>query len=281
MNGTKNIRLRKFKDHNMSVMEDMLAVEEPLEIRLVYGPIENRIRKSISVTMRTPGHDEWLALGFLKNEGVISQISDVLKVSFTTYHKGELNPNIITVSLKPGYLPDLSDMERNFYATSSCGICGKASIEAVQSYCMGQVSTHGQPIPISILSDLPSKLREAQMVFNATGGLHAAACFDQVGTLIMHTEDVGRHNAMDKISGCLLQSNKLHDIGQYILLLSGRASFELIQKAAMTGFPIVCAVGAPSSLAVETAEATGITLIGFLKQTSCNVYSHPQRIQHS
>lgn len=251
--------------------DDMLAIEEPLEIRLVHGS-ERTLRK-ISVTMRTPGHDEELAAGFLFTEGIIrhhtaiEQIMPVLS-----------GMNTATVVLKPGILPVLQQTDRNFYTTSSCGVCGKASIDAIKTVSpFDQLTDHLQ-IDASLLQGLQTQLLEQQAVFAHTGGLHASALFDPRGKLLMVREDVGRHNALDKLIGAQLLADTL-PLQEHILLLSGRASFELIQKAAMAGIRIVAAVGAPSSLAVSLAREYHMTLIGFLRPERFNIYCGGERIK--
>lgn len=276
MEAIKKIKIIKVAENGNRHQEDWVAVEEPLEIRLLYGPLDSRIKKSISITMRTPGDDSHLALGFLHNEGIIRHASEVLKCSLQTFHRGELNPNIITASLHPDIVLHDFHLERNFYTTSSCGLCGKASIEAVQNLGLPQLPAPTALTGISTITSLPAVLRNHQQAFEATGGIHATALFNSAGQLIHASEDVGRHNAMDKLSGwCLMHEPVLKD---KILLLSGRASFELIQKAAVTGIPVVVAVGAPSSLAVQTAAACNITLIGFTKANGANIYTHAERI---
>lgn len=278
MDPIKKIKAIKIANQQNRYIDDFVSVEEPLEIRLVYGPTEDRQKKSVSITMRTPGDDENLALGFLKNEGIIRDVKDVLKSAFQTFHKGELNPNIITIHLHPEVNLHTFSLERNFYTTSSCGLCGKASIEAVQSTGIPHLPIIPAVIDISMLLSLPDKIREHQPNFTATGGLHAAALFDSTGRMLHVAEDVGRHNAMDKLCGWILKKDSQTDLTRNILILSGRTSFELIQKAAFSGIPIVCAVGAPSSLAIETAEAANITLTGFTKMSGANIYSHVERI---
>ncbi len=253
--------------------DDLLAVEEPMEIRLEYGPKDNRVKKSISVTMRTPGSDGELATGFLFTEGIISAASDVVSVS---YPKAD-NKNIILVSLNENITPVISLLERNFYTTSSCGVCGKASIEAVRTTCAIPDSFDKIRVPAPIIYELPALLRRQQEVFENTGGLHACALFDTNGKLLFSREDVGRHNALDKLIGTALNEHLL-PLDSHILMLSGRASFELIQKAVMAGIKIVAAVGAPSSLATEMAEEWGMTLIGFLRDGRFNIYSGAERI---
>ena len=258
-------------------VQDILAVEEPLEIRLVYGPADNRSTKSISITMRTPGYDFELATGFLFTEGIINQYDEIHKVS---HSPSLLNPeNILLVELKDHVRPDMIKLERNFYTTSSCGVCGKASIDAVRT--TGNISKLSNENTIQINKNifytLPDRLRQQQDVFETTGGLHASALFDLEGQILFVREDVGRHNALDKLIGYSLSQGIL-PLNAHILLLSGRASFELVQKAAMAQIKIIAAVGAPSSLAVEMAKDFGITLIGFLRDRRFNVYSGAERI---
>lgn len=278
MEPIKKIKAIKIANQQNRYIEDFVSVEEPLEIRLVYGSTEDRQKKSVSITMRTPGDDENLALGFLKNEGIIRNVNDVLKCAFQTFHKGELNSNIITIHLHPEVNLHTFSLERNFYTTSSCGLCGKASIEAVQNIGIPHLPIIPEVIDISMLLTLPDRIRENQPSFAATGGLHAAALFDSKGRILHVAEDVGRHNAMDKLCGWILRHDSHIDLTRNILVLSGRTSFELIQKAAFTGIPVVCAVGAPSSLAIETAEAANITLTGFTKTSGANIYTHAERI---
>ncbi|HND88686.1 MAG TPA: formate dehydrogenase accessory sulfurtransferase FdhD [Saprospiraceae bacterium] len=244
---------------------DLLAVEEPLEMRVVYGPASTV--RALSVTMRTPGHDEDLVAGFLLTEGIGRQRADLLSLQAQ-------GPNVMLAHLRPDLAFSPDQLERHFYTTSSCGVCGKTSIEALQ-VASGCSWAHAgppdwQPAP-EVLYGLPATLRQAQSTFEATGGLHAAALFDEAGQLLCLREDVGRHNALDKLIGhyCLQEGLPLR---QHILLLSGRASFELMQKAAMAGLRHVCAVGAPSSLAVQTAATFGIRLSGFLRDGRFNVY---------
>lgn len=252
--------------------EDFLAVEEPLEIRIVYGPENDRQQKNISVTMCTPGNDDELATGFLFTEGIIKSKVDILGNSAV----GIAGNNIITVELKPGIFFDPKKIERHFYTSSSCGVCGKSSIEAVKNVFDNKIEKDSIQISSSTLTGLPETLRKQQEVFEHTGGLHASALFDLDGNLLLTKEDVGRHNALDKLVGAALMNGDL-PLNNHILLLSGRASFELIQKAAMAGIKVVCAVGAPSSLAVELAKETDMTLVGFLRDGRFNIYSGEQR----
>ncbi len=273
MASVANISVIKVDGGNLTNTADVLAVEEPLEIRLEYGPKANRISKVISVTMRTPGADEELATGFLFTEGVILTHADIDHIN--KCKPG--NDNVICVSLTEQAVPVVSKIDRNFYTTSSCGVCGKASIEAVRTACNVPDTFDNFRFPASLLVTLPDALRKSQDVFQRTGGLHACALFDTDGQIVMLREDVGRHNALDKLIGAALQ-RQIAPLDNYILLLSGRASFELVQKAIMAGVKVVAAVGAPSSLAAEMAEEWGMTLIGFLRGDRFNIYSGAERI---
>lgn len=250
---------------------DTLAAEEPLEIRVGGKPL--------SVTMRTPGHDIELAHGFLLTESVIDDGNDVGTARYcdSPGPDGRNTYNVLDITLAPGVSPPDSSVERNFYTTSSCGVCGKAALDAVRLRTRHSPAEDPLSLTPETLSTLPDKLRDAQRVFDSTGGLHGAALFDSEGELITAREDVGRHNAVDKVLGKALLDGRIPLAG-ITLMLSGRASFELVQKAAMAGVPMVAAVSAPSSLAVELAEERGITLIGFLRGSSMNVYSRQDRI---
>lgn len=266
--GKKDIDILRIRKKNSHQMQDVVAVEEPLEIQVLeFG---KAIPKSISVTMRTPGQDEALAIGFLYTEGLISGPDDILSTSPT----GE---NQICIHLAKGVTLDVASSERNFYTTSSCGVCGKSSIDAIHTHRPFDVSESTFCIKEERLFLLTAQLQEQQSLFAATGGIHAATLFSANAQLISMQEDVGRHNALDKLIGLAVQNAEL-PLKNSILLLSGRASFELIQKAAMAGIPIVVAIGAPSSLAVDLAKETGQTLVGFLKPTGYNLYSRHERI---
>ncbi|KQS31216.1 formate dehydrogenase accessory sulfurtransferase FdhD [Dyadobacter sp. Leaf189] len=254
-------------DHN----EDFLAVEEPLEIRVAFRQNENASWQNISVTMRTPGNDHELAAGFLFTEGIIQDLRQIKKVENSVFEK-----NLVLVTLADSCVPNLHNAERNFYTTSSCGVCGKASIEAVKTVSR-YVLENTLLVTREVLFGLAGKISGSQRVFEETGGLHAAALFDRNGNLLNLREDVGRHNALDKLIGAALLSDQLPLAGN-MLLLSGRASFELIQKALMAGIEMVVSIGAPSSLAVQLAEDNKITLAGFLKQDRFNVYTGFHRI---
>jgi FdhD protein len=258
--------------------EDLLAVEEPLEIRIVYGSENNRRQKNISVTMCTPGNDVELATGFLFTEGIISSNEEILKCkSSTDFNHNKPGDNIVTAELHPGVSFDPQKLERHFYTSSSCGVCGKSSIDSVKNIIKNKPAHDTIQIKASVIIGLPESLRKQQEVFEYTGGLHASALFDLNGRLLFTREDVGRHNALDKLIGAALTAGEI-PLDHHILLLSGRASFELIQKAAMAGIKIVCAVGAPSSLAVEMAKECEMTLIGFLRDGRFNIYAGEQRI---
>ena len=262
-----NVQTVRYENDNILNVDDLLAVEEPLEIRLTYGPLMNRKTQSISVTMRTPGNDVELALGFLFTEGIIESSDQVIHAKHTAFAKTAASKNnIIIVSVKEDIELDLEKLKRNFYTTSSCGVCGKESIDAVKLECP-IYEKQEWTIESDTILKLPNTLRKQQAVFANTGGIHAAALFDQNGKLLLLREDVGRHNALDKLIGAVFFGEEYEGIvvAKSILLLSGRASFELVQKAAMAGVSMICAVGAPSSLAVQMAKDFKITLIGFLQ----------------
>jgi FdhD protein len=257
---------------NGSILDqyDWLAAEEPLEIR-VQGPSQELV--SIAVTMRTPGNDRELAVGFLYTEGLIRSHNEIVAVEADDLRRDGLPCNVVTVHLAHPFDP--APLKRNFYATSSCGICGKASLEQIAVQCPPVVP--GPVLARSVLVTLPITLRDAQQVFEQTGGLHAAGLFDVTGRLVLLREDVGRHNAVDKLVGQMLLAGK-SPVANHILLVSGRTSFEIMQKAAMAQIPIVCAVSAPSSLAVEVAKRFRMTIVGFLRGDNFNVYTHAERI---
>jgi FdhD protein len=261
--------VEKVKGRTSRRVLDNLAVEEPLEIQLNYGPSNSRETRSISVTMRTPGNDFDLAAGFLMTEGVIRDANDIEKITYAGHPFSE-KQNAVRVELATNVAVSLANLQRNFYTTSSCGICGKASLLALRTVCPPR-TTNTFRVDAQHLYGLPGRLRESQGVFDRTGGLHGAGLFDSAGNLISLREDVGRHNAVDKLIGSefLADHTPLRD---RLLLLSGRASFELLQKALMGGVPMVAAVGAPSSLAVQVAREFDITLVGFLREDQLNIY---------
>ncbi len=247
---------------------DTLAGEEPLEIRVGKRPL--------AVTMRTPGHDLELTLGFLLTEGIIRGPEDVRTAQLCAGDNAPNTYNVVDVVLAEGVpLPEV-DPTRNFYTTSSCGVCGKASIDAVRTKSVRPVADDAITVAASVLATLPDALRHAQRTFATTGGLHAAGLFTSTGELLVVREDIGRHNAVDKVIGWSMHESR--PLAGHVLLVSGRASFELTQKASMAGIPILAAVSAPSSLAVELADEVGITIVGFLRGSTMNVYTRPERV---
>ena len=274
------IQITRVEHGSATVTDDILVTEEPLEIRLGHGPEEDRKEIQLSVTMRTPGNDEELAIGFLFTEGLVTDMSQVLRVVPCEDVKEEERGNVVRVELHPAVEIEPAKWQRNFYTSSSCGVCGKTSIGAVHTQCARPIAPFG-PIDPKVITALPGRMREAQTVFKHTGGIHAAALFDREGKLLILREDVGRHNAVDKVIGALLLSTRSQPgIGpgqlttdNYQLLVSGRAGFELVQKCLMAGIPMMAAVGAPSSLAVQLAKKGGLTLVGFLSGERFNVYS--------
>jgi len=273
----KQIHLTKVINGKSCAEADSLAIEEPLEIRLEFGLPGNRRIQNISVTMRTPGNDAELAAGFLFTEGIVKDTKDIAGIDYCFIACAENKENVIQVSLKEGVIPHLQNTERNFYTTSSCGVCGKGSINAIRTVSTFIASADDIIIDGNLLYMLPDILRQHQAVFEDTGGLHASALFDLAGNLLLSREDVGRHNALDKLIGAALNKGWL-PLNKSILLLSGRASFELVQKAAMASIQIIAAVGAPSSLAVDLADEFNITLAGFLRGNRFNIYTSPHRI---
>jgi FdhD protein len=253
--------------------DDLRALEEPLEIRLGCDAAGRREHRAVSVTMRTPGHDRELAAGFLFSEGIVAAREHIRAVH--ACRRG----NVVRVDLQPGVPVDLARLERHFYTASSCGACGKASLEAVVRVAPHQRPHDGRPaIEAAVIRRLPGALRAAQEVFDRTGGLHAAALFDPRGNLLDLREDVGRHNPLDKLIGAQFLAG-LTPLRDAVLLVSGRASFELVQKAAVAGIPSLAAVGAPSSLAVDLAREHGLTLLGFVRQDRFNAYTGAGRVR--
>ena len=258
---------------------DLVAVEEPLEIRLAYrGLLAEPTTRSIAVTMRTPGHDFELAVGFLFAEGIVADASAIADVTFCGPPPPDRpQSNIVRVTLHDEVAVDLKRLQRNFFSTSSCGICGKASLDALD-FEGGPTLAHGEPIVgARVIHELPERLRRDQGVFDATGGLHAAGLFTAEGELLACREDVGRHNAVDKLVGAQILAGEA-SLANRVLVVSGRVSFEILQKALAASLPIVVAVGAPSSLAVKLAERFGITLVGFARDGRFNIYGGDQRI---
>jgi len=254
---------------------DYLATEEPLEIRLLAGGA----KQTVAVTMRTPGADFELAAGFLFGEGVLSERDEIARITYCVDPELDADQqyNIVNVYLRRASLPDLGSLERHFYTTSACGVCGKASLEALRVRGC-QIASSGPEVSADLLASLPERLRKAQGIFEITGGLHAAALFSAKGELLALREDVGRHNAMDKLVGWAFLEGRL-PLANHIVMVSGRASFELLQKALAAGLPVFCAVSAPSSLAVAVARDFGMTLVGFLRGERFNVYAGQTRIR--
>lgn len=261
----------RIRDGVVDRRPDTLAVEEPMEIRVA--------GRALTITMRTPGDDFDLAVGFLVGEGVVHTAEDVVSARYCagTADDGTNTYNVVDVELAPGVAPPDPSLERSFYTTSSCGLCGKASLEAVRTATTWTVVDDPLRVTPAVLATLPERLRESQRVFDRTGGLHAAALFSAEGELLHLREDVGRHNAVDKVVGHALREGLL-PARETVLVVSGRASFELVQKTVLAGIPMLAAVSAPSSLAVDLAQEHGLTLVGFLRGSSMNVYSAPERV---
>jgi FdhD protein len=259
-------------------VDDHVAVEEPLEIRLGFDTPAGRSEQSVSITMRTPGHDAELATGFLFSEAIIHDAGDIALIKACGEPAPDSgNHNVIRVELESEVAVDLDRLQRHFYTTSSCGVCGKTSLDALHAVGAKPQSMTDVHFSTDIITAMPPKLREQQKTFAATGGLHAAAAFNAAGDIVVCHEDVGRHNAVDKVIGTLLTSAAL-PAAELGLIVSGRASFELMQKAVMAGMPLLAAVGAPSSLAVALAREFNVTLVGFLRGDSFNLYTAEGRI---
>jgi FdhD protein len=292
---TAEVSVQRFSGEVGQPASDLLAVEEPLELQLMHGPAEARKVKSVSVTMRTPGNDFELVAGFLMTEGIVGDAGEISHIGYVVGRAAEAEPpveddpvlrdlvlpyqperNVVLVELAPDVTVSMANLERNFYTTSSCGICGKASLLALRTVCPPR-SANRLRVAAELLYTLPDKLRAAQNVFERTGGLHAAGIFDAEGNLRGIREDVGRHNAVDKLLGAEFLADRT-PLRDRLLLLSGRASFELLQKALMAGIAMVVSVGAPSSLAVQVAREFDITLVGFLRKDHFNVYHGAERI---
>ncbi len=276
--GSFAIDINKIRDGQRSSQADAVAVEEPLEIRLGFSTPDGRAVKSISITMRTPGFDEELATGFLFTEAIIHAADDIAGIDVCGPPAPDSgNHNVIRVELQGNVEVDLGRLQRHFYTTSSCGVCGKASLDALR--VTGQKPMSGMDVTFSegVLVAMPDRLRSRQTTFEQTGGLHAAGAFNNDGDIVACMEDVGRHNAVDKVIGRLLLDGKLPatELG---MMVSGRASFELMQKTLVAGMPLLAAVSAPSSLAVQLAREFNMTLIGFLRGNTFNIYSGDERI---
>ena len=277
---TKIVKIQSDIWEAENAMSDLLVIEQPLEIKIVSENSWGIEEKSIAITMRTPANDFDLVLGFLFTEDIIQHISQVKNIHYCTDGgRGEAQENIVKVELSNDVKVDWQKLQRNFYTTSSCGVCGKTAIEAV-----AQCSRFTSPVPkamwsIAMIHQLSRIVRDFQTTFSYTGGLHAAALFDIEGRLVLLREDVGRHNALDKLIGAMLLKKHL-PLNEHLLWLSGRVSFELVQKALMAGISTMVAVGAPSSLALELAQSVDMTLIGFARNQSFNIYHGIERIIH-
>ena len=276
--GSLAIDVAKHRSGRRSAEPDSVAVEEPLEIRLAYSTPDGRATRSVAITMRTPGNDAELATGFLLSEGIVHRADDIAAIETC----GQPAPdsghrNVVRVELAVDVGVDLGRLQRHFYTTSSCGVCGKASLDALYATGCSAFETSTPVFPEDILTQIPQSLRDAQATFEKTGGLHAAAAFNRDGELLCVMEDVGRHNAVDKVLGRLLRDAALpgNELG---LMVSGRASFELMQKTLIAGIPLLAAVSAPSSLAVQLAREFNMTLVGFLRGETFNVYAGDERL---
>lgn len=276
--GVVSLKVCRVTEGAALVTTDALAVEEPLEIQLGYERNGWRVHKSVSITMRTPGSDFELAAGFLFSEGILRRPDQIEQLRYEP--ADACDGNVVRVELKPGITVDLARLERHFYTSSSCGVCGKTSLAALETGGPGSQPVFVGADPVvdaAVIHQLPQTLRAAQTVFDQTGGLHAAALFEPDGRLVALREDVGRHNAVDKVIGSQWLTGRTPLLDR-ILFVSGRASFELMQKAVAAGIPMLVAVGAPSSLAVALAEKFRATLIGFTRGQRFNIYTHPERI---
>ncbi len=277
--GAKRVQVRRAREGRVTEAEDNVAVEEPLEIRVGRAEDRGAPPRGLSVTMRTPGHDFELAVGFLFTEGILRGREDLASVEYARRDVRGPVENVVDVILERGSSFDPSKLTRNFYTTSSCGVCGKASLDAIRVLVPHPTAAGRPRVDASLLPQLPDRLREGQALFAATGGLHAAGRFDAEGRLLAVREDVGRHNAVDKLVGERVLAGQV-PLSEEVLAVSGRASFEILQKAAAAGFPFVVAVGAPSSLAVDTAREYGMTLVGFARAGGFNIYSDDGRVAH-
>jgi FdhD protein len=272
------ITVSEFRGATRRSRQDRIAIEEPLEIRLGYETADGRTESSVSITMRTPGNDAELASGFLFTESIIRDNADIAFVKPCGPPAPDSgNNNVVRVELESGVDVDLDRLQRHFYTTSSCGVCGKTSLDALRVSGAERLTLDETRFSKDMLTELPDKLRATQKTFDETGGLHAAAAFNAAGDIVASYEDIGRHNAVDKLVGALLSRGLLpaNDLG---LIVSGRASFELMQKALMAGMPLLAAVSAPSSLAVELAREFNVTLVGFLRDDTFNIYAGEERV---
>ena len=272
------VDISKVSNGQRATQSDSVAVEEPLEIRLAFSTPDGRATRSISITMRTPGNEHELAAGFLFGESIVQEGSAISSIELCGPPAPDSgNHNVVRVELAPNVEVDLGRLQRHFYTTSSCGVCGKTSLDALRVIGVESLSGSSALFRAALLTGIPDKLRTAQTTFDETGGLHAAAAFDSAGNLLVTMEDVGRHNAVDKVIGSLFLQGRLPG-AELGLMVSGRASFELTQKAVVAGMPLLAAVSAPSSLAVQLASEFDLTLVGFLRGETFNIYSGQHRI---
>ncbi len=278
LEGSRSMSILRWSEGFSHPIDDSIAVEEPLEVRIVGSRNNREFRQSIAITMRTPGHDFELAVGFLLSEGLISHRNDVENIAYCQDAQGDKKSNIVNVFLSPNLEFDPRQFSRNVYMNSSCGICGRTTLDRVRTAC-STLPSGAVSMSLEALSSLAERMHKSQSLFHQTGGVHASGLFDAEGNLLHLGEDVGRHNALDKVIGHMLLNSQL-PASNTILFLSGRASFELLQKAVIAGIPIVVAVGAPSSLAVEIAQEYEMTLVGFFQPGRCNIYSGADRFQN-
>ena len=275
-NPVSTVKIKRFTGNLSKEVNDLLAVEEPLEIRLKFYDGISRREKKLAVTMRTPGYDFELAVGFLITEGIVNSYSEIERIFYCEDVKAEEEGNVLVVSLNEQCRLPESVFNRNFYLNSSCGVCGKSSIDSIETICNTKFDTENPKVQIDLLHRIPELAREDQSVFKYTGGLHASALFDLEGNILLIREDIGRHNALDKLIGARAIKNESND--NSILFVSGRAGFELVQKSVVAGIPIMISVGAPSSLAVGLALKFKQTLIGFARNNKFNVYTGSDRV---
>ncbi len=274
------IKIQRMQGGHITPRDDLITVEEPLEIRLVHREGRSTRSTAISVTMRTPGDDFELAAGFLFTEGIIEKPASIRRIMYCTEPGVEQQYNIVNVYLKPWVTFDIEHLQRHFYTTSSCGVCGKASLEAIRVQRCPIIPEDTPTVQSELICRLPQVQRLSQAMFAKTGGLHAAALFNAEGDLVSLREDVGRHNAVDKLIGEQFLAGNIH-LSNYLMMVSGRTSFEIMQKAAVATIPMVVAVGAPSTLAIELAQEFNMTLVGFTKEDSFNIYHGAHRIVNS
>jgi len=280
-NNITKIGVRQYRNGDFNIQQDLLCTEEPLEFRLpFYLPSGETVFKTLAITMRTPGNDRELATGFLYSEGIISSASDIESFHYST-DKGEAgNHNSLKVNLKESLSEENQQLERRFTTYSSCGLCGKTSIQSLELQNPPSLDEQQGIVDIELLKDLSDVMKQEQVLFKKTGAAHGAGLFDTSGNLIKICEDTGRHNALDKLIGYCITHN-VEQLAQSILLVSGRTSFELVQKSIMAGIPILISVGAPSSLAVETAQRFNLTLLGFLSNGGFNIYNAGWRLKNT